>query len=141
MTAFFTWLFRTKLGNAVGLAALIGLCWWGFSSHYETKGYEKCQGEHALAVANDNIEVVDKQNARDTKTDKISDKAKSDAADAVAKVDEKTETAKGEVHVVYRDRPQTAPVAPGSCVHPVDPRVQQRIQSAVDQANAARGRL
>jgi len=134
MTAFFL---NTRLGQSI-LLALGMLIAGGVAYRWaDSNGYDRCQAEHARAVAAANVEVYDGQVKRDAGS-LDAGKAADEAADAaVAAVDEKINETEEKVHVIYRDRPATAPVAPGACVHPVDPRVQDGIESAVDRANRA----
>ena len=134
MSGFIVWLFRTKSGNAVGLAALILLLWWIFSSHYEAAGYAACQAENDRAIAQANVTVKEGQDARDKKTDAISDKAREAGSSATAEIDTKTTETKEVIRYVYKTEIKTVPVAAGSCVHPVDGGVQDRIDAAYRQA-------
>lgn len=134
MIAFFL---DTRIGQAILLA--VGMLIAGGLAYRwaDGNGYDRCQAEHALAVADANVETYNAQVKRDAGSldaGKAADKA---GAEAVAEVDQQTQQTEEKVHVIYRDRPATAPVASGSCVHPVDPRVQDGIESAVDRANAA----
>lgn len=136
MTAVIAWMFGTKIGRAVTLAAVILLCWWAFSSHYEKVGYDKCQAEHALAVANANVKQAAKNAANDALSAGIGQKSAKAADKAVAAVDKQTTKTKENTDRVYSKPPTTAPIALGSCVHPVDDSVQDDIDRAVDRANA-----
>jgi len=134
MTAFFTWLLTTKVGRAVAATTLVAITlvtsWYFFSSHYTKAGYDACQAEHALAVAEDNIKVNEAQNKRDATTDKISDKADDTAAEVIEKTNTDTNETKTAIRTVYKDRVVTVPTVAGSCVHPVDSKVQSAIQDA-----------
>lgn len=137
MTAFLNWLFNTAVGRALALAVVILLCWWGFSAHYKRVGYDECQAEHAEALNKANV----KQAEKNAENDRTSAKVGKDAADAGAaatkKADVNTAKTKETIHDVYSKPPVTAPVAYGSCVHPVDKRVQDGIDEAVRRANGA----
>lgn len=139
ITKILAWLFGTAMGRGLLLGGSISLGvavgWWLFSSHYEKAGYAKCQSEHAAAQGKAN-EKQAKQNIEDNRT---SDEVGRGIADGVAGVineaDKKTAETKETVHHVYRDPPRTAPVSFGSCVHPLDPRVQEGIDAAVSRAS------
>lgn len=136
------WLAGTKAGRTVALAValLLGvlLSWWAFSSHYYGQGYAACQASR-LADTNAANVAQGEQNIANNKTS--SDIAKETDAEAV-KVVEDAEKAKSDsketITDVYKKPPVTAPVAIGSCVHPVDDRVQDRISKA--RAAAAKAR-
>jgi len=139
------WLFNTPMGRGVTLAGsvAIGLAvgWWAFSSHYDKVGYERCQGEHAAALAAANADQANK-NAANDKTSAAVGQQTADAAGKVIKgADADTTKTKETIDHVYQKPPTTAPVVLGSCVHPVDQRVQDAIDGAVRQANAAGGSL
>ena len=135
-TTAIAWMFGTKLGRAVTLAVVILLCWWAFSSHYEQEGYNRCQREHAAAVAQANIDQARQNTANDKTSAGIGQKAATAADKAVAAVDKQTTETKENTDRVYSKPPTTAPIVLGSCVHPVDDSVQDDIDRAVDRANA-----
>lgn len=135
------WLFGSRTGREILVAlavAILGWLLWGtITRHYVDQGYAKCQAEHT--------EAKDKANTAQTKENE--DRAKkgavvaadsSKAADAALRqTDEDVQKDKKEIHDAYQKPPRTVPVAPDSCVHPIDGVVQDRINTAVDKANAA----
>ena len=135
------WLFGTAMGRGVllGGSLSIGLAlgWWMFSSHYDGVGYARCQSEQEKARADANA----KQAADNATNNQTSSEVGRDTVDNVNTVinesDTQTSDAKETIRYVYRDAPRTAPVALGSCVHPVDDRVQERIDDAVRRASRA----
>jgi hypothetical protein len=133
--AVLAWLFNTKLGQALVALIIIAACWWAFSSHYTGVGYDLCQQEHRDAVAEANVEQS-KENEELNKA--ASDIAKA-AADAATRIndesDAESEKTTEVIRYVYRDRPTSAPVSFGSCAHPLDQRVQQQLDEAVNRAN------
>ena len=139
------WLFGTAMGRGVllGGSITIGLAlgWWLFSSYYDSQGYQRCKSEQIEALNRANVEQA-KKNAE---SDKASAEVGQQTADAANKVvrdaDAGTTTAKETIEDVYAKPPSTAPLALGSCVHPVDQRVQDDIDAAVRRANAAGGSL
>ena len=138
-------LFGTAMGRGVllggSIAIGLGLGWWLFSAHYDSQGYQRCKSEQIEALNRANVEQA-KKNAE---SDKASAEVGQQTADAANKVvrdaDAGTTTAKETIEDVYAKPPSTAPLALGSCVHPVDQRVQDDIDAAVRRANAAGGSL
>ena len=139
------WLFGTPMGRGVTLAGSIAiglaLGWWGFSSHYEQQGYARCQAEHLKQQNDANVDQA-KKNVENDKTSAAVGQQTADAAGKVIKdTDRDTNKTKENIEHVYEKPPATAPVALGSCVHPVDKRVQDALDDARRQANAAGGAL
>jgi len=135
----------TRTGQTITLALVIaltvGASWWAFSAHYMGVGYAKCQGEYAAALAQANADQAAKNAENDRTSAEIGNQAADDAADVAEKADAGEAGAKEIVDDVYSKPAQTAPVALGSCVHPVDQRVQDAIDAAVRRANAPRGEV
>ena len=135
------WLFGTPTGRGVliGLcvAVGVGIAWLAFSSHYESAGYERCQREHAKAQAKANSEQARKNEQQVNAGLGIAKNADARAANAISEADKKSSDAKEDIKRVYKEPPTTAPLAIGSCVHPLDERVQERVDAAVRAANAA----
>lgn len=133
------WLVGTATGRSVmvggGIALGVLAGWYLFSSHYESRGYQRCQNEQLVDINKANAS----QAAENAAKDKLGSEIARDAADAAAGVikeaDKNAVSSKEEISDVYKRPPSTAPVALGSCVHPVDKRVQDRIDRAVKQAN------
>lgn len=145
MATIITWLFGTATGRGVllGGSIAIGLAlgWWLFSSYYESQGYQRCKSEQAEALNRANVEQA-KKNAESDKASAEVGQQTADAANTVVRdADAGTSTAKETIEDVYAKPPSTAPLALGSCVHPVDQRVQDDIDAAVRRANAAGGSL
>lgn len=136
-----TWLFGTPMGRGVLLGGSISigmaLGWWAFSSHYETVGYNKCQNEHLEAVNAANAAQAEENDRKGKIGSVLAGEAAAGADAAVKDADSTTTTTKEGISDAYKGSPRTAPVALGSCVHPVDDRVQDRIDAAVRKANAA----
>lgn len=132
------WLLGTATGRGVliGGSITIGLAggWWLFSSHYEKAGYEKCQAEHLAAQNKANEEQAQKNADNNQVSSEVGRDTSDNTTTVINESDTKTADAKETIRYVYRDPPRTAPVALGSCVHPVDDRVQQRIDEAVRRA-------
>lgn len=125
---------RLLLGAGI-LTVAIGLTYWLVDHRAYDRGIADCQAEHAEAVAKANAEQAKRegeQRAAATKIGKDSDVA---AARITSTVDATTATTKEVIHDVYHE--VLVPVA-GSCTpRPLDPRVQDRIDSAVDSANGS----
>lgn len=145
MEKIITWLFGTAMGRGVllGGSIAIGLTlgWWLFSSYYDSQGYQRCKSEQIEALNRANVEQA-KKNAESDKASAEVGQQTADAANTVVRdADAGTSTAKETIEDVYAKPPSTAPVALGSCVHPVDQRVQDDIDAAVRRANSAGGSL
>lgn len=134
------WLFGTAMGRGVLLGASISIGiaagWYIFSSHYETVGYNKCQSEHQEALNKANTEQAEENARKNELGSAIAKDAAENAANVVKDAEQNTTTTKEGISDAYKDPPRTAPVVLGSCVHPVDDRVQDRIDAAVRKANA-----
>lgn len=133
------WLFGTAMGRGVllGGSISIGIAagWYLFSSHYEDKGYQKCQAEQLEAINKGNVKQAQENAEKDKLGSEIAQAATEGAEAVVKEADDNAVSTKEEIKDVYKKPPATAPVALGSCVHPVDQRVQDRIDRAVRQAN------
>ena len=131
------WLFGTAMGRGVMLGASLmigaGVSWWLFSDHYYDKGVASCQAGRATDTNAANVAQGEKNIASNQTSSDIGK-----AADAEAAKNNSKET----IHDVYKKPPVTAPVAVGSCVHPLDERVQDQISkaraAAVEAGSAAR---
>lgn len=128
------WLFGTSMGRGVLLGGSLmvgaGASWWLFSAHYYEKGKTDCQ----LAQAQDTNAANVAQGERNAANNAVSSQIGKDAADAgntlATDATRAAEKQKEKIDVVYREPPATAPVALGSCVHPVDDRVQHQFEQA-----------
>lgn len=141
MSGFLPWLFGTRTGREVlvGLAVVLAVwfLWSQFADHYRQQGVEQCQAD-ARKAQDDANEKQLKENADKEKAGSTLAKDTKDAADeAVQTADQDTRKGVEEVQNAYRNPPRTKPVAPESCVHPVDVVVQQSIDRAVSEANNA----
>lgn len=138
------WLFGTHMGRGVllggSLAIGAGLSWWGFSDHYYEKGKTDCQLARAVGTNAANVAQGEQNAANNQVSSMIGQEAAKAGAAAVEAAQNATNSGKEKVDVVYRDAPATAPVALGSCVHPVDVRVQDEFEKARAAAVEARAR-
>lgn len=132
---FVSWLFGTKLGQLLVALVIIAACWWAFSSHYDEVGYQRCQQEHRDAQANADREQAAENEARNETSSEIAKDASDATVEVINQADNSSAEVKKEIQYVYLDRPRTAPVALGSCAHPLDGGVQQRLEEAVGRAN------
>lgn len=137
------WLFGTSMGRGVLLGGSLmigaGASWYLFSDHYYEKGKTDCQLARAQDTNAANVAQGEKNIANNQASSTIGKAASEAATKLVDKIDTDTDKSKETIHVVYRDPPKTAPVAYGSCVHPVDDRVQERFEQARAAAAAAGG--
>lgn len=118
------WLVNTTIGRALRVAAIVLLCWWGFSRHYFAKGEAACQAAASAAYI--------KQEGKGRDVAKVAD---TEAAIVVQREDAQRTLVVTEIKTVYRDRPTQPAVKPGSCVFPVEPKVQAALQAQLDRAN------
>lgn len=141
MATIITWLFGTATGRGVllGGSIAIGLAlgWWLFSSHYEAQGYQRCKSEQTEALNRANAEQAAKNAANDKASAEVGQQTADAANTVVAGADANTASTKETIEDVYSKPPTTAPLALGSCAHPVDQRVQDDIDAAVRRANDA----
>lgn len=138
------WLFGTHMGRGVLLGGSLmigaGLSWWGFSDHYYQKGKTDCQLSRATDANAANVAQGEQNAANNLVSSQIGQDAAKAGAAAVDAANTATATGKEKIDVVYRDPPKTAPIALGSCVHPVDARVQDQFEQARAAAVEARSR-
>ena len=137
MATIIAWLFGTKLGRSVLLASVIATTVLVTYQVVEQKGYDRCKAEWNAAIADANVKTIDEQNERDAKSSDITQGARASNEENIQAIDEKADKSKETVNDVYDQPPRTQPVAYGSCVHPVDDRVQQEIERGYREANAA----
>jgi hypothetical protein len=133
--AFLNFLFGTKLGQLLVAALIVLLCWWAFSSHYDGVGYQRCRDEHAKAVAAANVKQAEENEARNATASEVAKDATAATVDVINQADDASAKTKKEIEYVYLDRPATAPVVFDSCAHPLDERVQRKLDEAVNRAN------
>lgn len=143
MPPFLLWFVNTKLGRTVGAALLIVIAvvasWYFFSTHYYNAGVKACEAKQLADVNKSNVAQGEQNKANNLASGAVAkdaDKKQQQLTDAASK---DNQTAKGEVHDIYKKPPATAPVRLGSCVHPVDDSVQRRIDEARAAAVEARG--
>jgi hypothetical protein len=132
---------NTRLGQslllAAGISVAVGLTYWLVSSRAYDRGYAACQAQHAAAVDKANREQAKAEDAQRQGATEIAKTADASAQAATRAADEATHVTREVIDDVYREPPKTNPVVFGACVqlHPVDDRVQRRIDEAVDSAN------
>ena len=135
-------LFGTAMGRGVMLGASLmigaGVSWWLFSDHYYDKGVAACQLGRATDTNAANVAQGETNIANNRKASEIGKAADEEAAKVAADAEQAKNESKETIHDVYKKPPVTAPVAVGSCVHPLDERVQDRIGAARDAAVKAR---
>ena len=135
-------LFATKmgrgvlLGGSVAIGILIG--WYAFSTHYYNEGVASCQAGRLTDTNAANVKQGNDNIANNKTSSNIAKETDAEAAKVAADVEQAKQESKETVHEVYKNPPVTAPIVVGSCVHPVDERVQDRIAKA--RAAAAKAR-
>jgi hypothetical protein len=141
ISAALAWLAGTRAGRTLAvvlIAAAVAAATYAYvDSRAFHRGQADVQAKWDKAVTNARQQAAAHTAAQTDAGAKVAataTQASTKAHAAVLKTD--TET-KEVIRYVYRDRPTTDPVQPGSLVHPLDPRVQDRIQLGVDQARAA----
>lgn len=141
MSAIIGFFTTTKLGQALGLAILLTIAifaTWRVVDHKAfVRGEASVQAKWDKAVAEARQKATDHAAAQARASSGIAATARTDSQAAAAAIEKTTVETKEVIRYVYRDPPKGAPVRPGSCVYPLDGRVQDRIQLSVDQARAA----
>ena len=137
-----TWVFGTAVGRGVLLGGCIaigvGLGWYAFSTHYYNKGMAACQARRMADANAANVAQGEKNIANNQTASEIGKVADAEAAKVAADAEAAKNDSKETIRDVYKKPPVTAPVAVGSCVHPLDERVQDRIGAARAAAVEAR---
>ncbi len=119
------------------LLATAGYLWWGHvAAHYRQEGIAECQRDHRDAVDAANAAQLVENERQRAAGDRVARDAAGDAATVTARIDATADNNRREVQDVYRNPPSTRPIAVGSCVHPVDDRVQSGFERAVRDANS-----
>lgn len=137
ITGIITFFFRTKLGNAIGLALVIAACWYGFSRYYMHEGALACQRQKASEIAAANEKLIDDERKRDSTSSTVAAETREKVEEAKKIISDSSNKTKDEISDEYR-KPNNAPaVVIGSCAYPLRSGVQKRIDAAVSQANAA----
>lgn len=120
---------NTKLlALAAVVLLMIGTGWWAYN-----EGTSDCEQAHDRAALKAGRDAV----KRDTASLDLGKDTTAKAEEDVRSIDKDVQEGKAEVRLVYRDIIRTVPLE-GSCVHPLDVRVQKRIEQAVNAANADR---
>lgn len=140
------WLFGTAMGRGVLLGGSIAigmaLGWYAFSTYYYNEGVASCQAGRAADTNAANVAQGEKNIADNRTSSDIGKVADAEAAKVAADAEAAKNDSKETIHDVYKKPPVTAPVAVGSCVHPLDERVQDQISkaraAAVEAGSAAR---
>lgn len=133
------WFITSKIGLsiilAVGIVASAAITYHVISKRAYERGVADERGRNIAAVAAANVKQAAENERKNRESSEIANEADKKGQAAANDVDTKTNQTKEVIRYVYHDAPRTKPVAPGSFVHPVDRRVQDRIDAAVDQAN------
>ena len=136
------WLFGTAMGRGVLLGASMSIgaavSWYAFKTHYYDAGFQACQLGRATDTNAANVAQGEKNTANNVASSTVNKQADEEAARLAADAEKAKHETKETVDEIYRKPPVTAPVAIGSCAHPVDDRVQERIDAARAAAVEAR---
>jgi hypothetical protein len=139
------WFIATKTGRTVALAIALTVgfvaAWAGFKSHYYQQGWDAREAKYAADKAAANVRQAAKNEKANKDASAVANKASDDAAKVNKGAEETVAHGKEAISNVYKQPPKTAPVAPGACVRPVDPRVQSAIGASRRAANDAGGSL
>jgi hypothetical protein len=127
---------NTRIGQAIVLAAAILAAVAITYNIVEQRGYDRCKAEWNAAIANANVETINDQNERDEISSDVSQDTRAKNEKDTADINNNRDQAKEVTDDVYSKPPTTAPVQYGSCVHPVDDRVQDRFDAGYREANA-----
>lgn len=131
------WLVGSRAGLIVLLVGAIavsaGLTYWWISDRAYDRGVADCQAAQAEAIGEANTAVVEKEREQAAAASGISRDADEAAARATGSTDEATLATKEVIRHVYHEVPVTTACVP----RPLDERVQDRFDAAVDQANRA----
>ena len=136
------WLVGTKAGRSVALLAALAIgavvSWYVFSTHYFSAGVASCQSGRLADTNAANVAQGETNISNNETSSSVGKVADEEAADLADDVEEAKRDSQETIHEVYKKPPVTAPVAVGSCVHPLDERVQDRIGDARAAAAEAR---
>lgn len=136
------WLFGTSMGRGVLLGSSLmigaGLSWWLFADHYYEKGKTACELGRAVDTNEANVAQGEQNAANNAASSEVGKQADAEAAALAEEAERAKQETKETVDEIYRKPPATAPVAVDSCMHPVDDRVQDRIDAARAAAVEAR---
>lgn len=139
------WFIATKTGRTVALAIALAVgalaSWYGFKTHYINVGVAQCEAAHEAARNKANVKQAAENEQKNKDASAVANKASDDAAKVNKDAENAVSAGKEAISNAYKQPPKTAPVAPGSCVRPVDPRVQSAIGAARRAANDAGGSL
>lgn len=114
------------------LLAIAAAWWLGDRNGYDRRGVE-CEAAADRATASQALAERD----RDREARRVEREAQAGVQDDLDRIRDDQTTDQERIRYAYRDRIVTVPVAAGSCVHPVDDRVQDAIDDAVSAARAA----
>ena len=137
LTTFFTFMFRTKIGNAIGIALIVLACWYGFRWYYMREGAEACQRQKASEIATANAVLIEGERKRDSTSNTVAAETRESTEKAKQEVTDSSTKKKEVIRDAYRAPNNQPAVALGSCAYPVPKRVQQSLDAAVKQANDA----
>lgn len=135
-------LFGTAMGRGVLLGASMSIgalvSWYAFKTHYYDAGFQACQLGRVTDTNAANVAQGKQNTANNEASSEAGKLADAEAAKVAADAEAAKQDSQETVHEVYKKPPVTAPIVVGSCVHPLDERVQDRIGAARAAAAQAR---
>ena len=132
------WFVTSKTGLtillALALAAGGGITWFMFAKHYRAQGVAQCEGKHLGEAAIEAQRQARENVKRNADASRIANTADAAGAASALATDVASNTTREVIRDVYHEVPRTKSIT-GSCVHPVDKRVQAEFDKAVGAAN------
>lgn len=117
---------------SVGISLVLGLAYWFITNRAYNQGIAFCQAQQAAEVDKANKAQAKKEQEQRAAASSIAKEGSTAAARTTSKIDASTATTKEVIRNVYHEVPV---LVAGQCSHALDPRVQARIDEAVDSAN------
>ncbi len=134
------WFLTSKMGRTIlislGLVVILGGLYWFLDHRAYTRGMADCQAAYNAAQVEADRDQAKREDAQRHEATQIAKDSDTKAQEATRATDTATAETKEVIRYVYRDPPKTQPVVAGTCVHPLDARVQREINKAVDSANS-----
>lgn len=135
------WFIDSRLGQIIllslALLAAVLLTYWTIDSRAYRRGELACESAHMATTAIANQKQARENDRKNRLASTIATQFTEAGEAAAQKTDVTTNETKGVIRNVYRKPPQNKPLVPGSCARPLDERVQERIDQAIDRANSS----
>lgn len=133
---FWGWLIGSRTGQMILIALVVAFVLRLYVKQIKHDAYNQgmavCQAAYEKAQLKADQEQAAREATQRARASEITKTTTQQASTAIAKTDAATATTREVIRNVYRDRP--VPV-PGQCNHPLDDRLQQRFNQAVETAN------